>query len=177
MPFLSEIVCTNKAHDAANVGLSSISSSPFVECIIFTMLWGRALEHQQYATVHHIQGNIAPVFRERHLAFDGILSNELVRLQQICFPESIISSSTLLFTQMVAQAIVLSLCIAAETMPKNAEGYGDFVAGYRQRAHTATKELARLSKCLLQHSLFKVSAPSCVPTVTICPCQTSGSDT
>lgn len=156
MPFLSEVVRANKTQDASSTGLSSIASSPFVESIIFTMLWGRALEHQQYASVHHVQGNIARMFRERHLAFDAIVSKELERLQRASFAESITSSSTLLFTEMAAQAIVLSLCIAAETMPKNSEGYVDFVRVYRQRAHTATKEIARLSKCLLQHSLFKV---------------------
>jgi hypothetical protein len=168
MPFLSEVMCTNKTQHAASAGLSSASSSPFVECIIFTTLWGRGLAHHQHATVDHVQGNIAPDFRERHLALDDILSNELVRLQQSYLPESIVSSPTLLFTQMAAQAIVLSLCMAAETMPKGAEGYVDFVARYRQRAHAATKEVARLSNCLLQHSLFKViGSPKLSPAVAI----------
>lgn len=104
---------------------------------------------------------MVPYFRERHLARDDILSNELVRLQQSHPPKAVLSSSTLLFTHMAAQAIVLSLCMAAETMPGSTEGYVDFVARYRQRAYDATTEIARLSNCLLQHSLFKaIGSPS-----------------
>jgi hypothetical protein len=99
---------------------------------------------------------MGPDFHERHLALDDILSHELARLQLSYLPGSILSNSMLLFTLMAAQATVLSLCKAAETMLPSSAGYADFVAQYRQRAHAATKEIARLSNCLLQHSLFKV---------------------
>ena len=157
MPFLSELIDGKKLHDGSNASLSTSLSSPFVECIIFTTLWGRGLVHYQQANIkHNIQGKLAHDFRERQFALDSIMSNELVRLQQSYFPESMVSDSTLLFTQMVAQATVLSLCMAAELMPKGAEGYADFVAPYRKRAHAAAKAIAGLSNRLLHHSLFKV---------------------
>ncbi len=157
MPFFSELIDGNKPHDGSNASLSTSSSSPFVECIIFTALWGRGLVHYQQARIkNNIQGSLAHDFCDRHLALDNILFNEFVRLQQSYCPESMLSDPTLLFTQMVAEATAVSLYMAAELMTKGSEGYADFVAPYRKKAHAAAKSIAGLADRLLRHSLFKV---------------------
>ncbi len=157
MPFFSDLIEGKKPHDGSNASLSTSLSSPFVECIIFTTLWGRGLVCYQQATIKHvIQGSLTHDFCQRHLALDNILFNESVRLQQSYCPESMVSDPTLLFTQMVAQATAFSLCMAAELVTKGAGGDADFVAPYRKKAHAAAKSIAGLSDRLLRHSLFKV---------------------
>ncbi|AEO68596.1 uncharacterized protein THITE_23050, partial [Thermothielavioides terrestris NRRL 8126] len=108
MPLLSEIMETTDM-DAEPRALSA-PSSPWVECIVFCTLWGRALSHQQRSKLEHFHGPVAVAFRERQVRLDELLTSRMRLFQQRYAPGAVKSDPMLLFTNLVAQATVLSLC-------------------------------------------------------------------
>lgn len=162
MPFLSEATTVHwkATQNQQSRNAISASFSPFAECVAFASLWGRCLTHQQQTALDFSHGRVAAEFGDRQIALDDLLSQGLLRLQQNYTPESMGSDSTLLFTAMIGQAAILSLCEAAELMPPSAQGYANTLARYRDRATVAAKEIARLSNYILEHSLFKVRVNS-----------------
>ncbi|RYP83760.1 hypothetical protein DL770_005338 [Monosporascus sp. CRB-9-2] len=96
--------------------------SPFVECIIFSAWWGCGLAHQHHATVEHIYGDVSSEFLQRQLTLDDTLSCRLQQLQQNYPQASINASSVLLFTIMMVQVTILSLCSVAESISSSVEG-------------------------------------------------------
>ncbi|KAH8585982.1 fungal-specific transcription factor domain-containing protein [Bisporella sp. PMI_857] len=132
----------------------STMSSPFTECIIFSTMLGRGLAYQQQSIIEHIYGKMMANTCERQTWLDNTLSRQILRFQQSYLSASIRIDSMLLFTSMIAQATVLLLCKAAESTPQiSAEKHSQC----QTRALSAAKEIARLSKCLLNFSFFKVS--------------------
>ncbi|RYP37533.1 hypothetical protein DL768_010853 [Monosporascus sp. mg162] len=145
MPFLLEVM----------TGSDTNILSPFVECIVFSALWGRGLAHQQHATVEHIYGDVSSEFWQRQLTLDDTLSRRLQQLQRNYPQASINADSMLLFTIMMVQATTLSLCSVAESISSSVEGSASLVSEYQQRAQVSVKEVAQLSKHLMHFNLFK----------------------
>lgn len=146
MPFLPEATASGNPRKL----------SPFVECIVFTMLWGKILAHKQ-STTEHVYGNVFTDFCQRQLWLDGVLTRCMGDLQRNYPEASIRVDSTLLIAGMVAQSALLLLCKAAESIPQTATEYSDLLQGFHRRAPTAVKEIARLSKYLAHFSVFNVS--------------------
>lgn len=144
MAFLLEMIAANEA----------AMPSPFIECIVFSTILGRSLAHQQELTIERVYGNMMANHCERQTWLDDTLSRQTLRLQQNYLSSSVKVESMLLFTSMVAQATALSLCKAAESISQaSAEKHSQ----YQNKALAAIKEIARLCKCLLHFSFFKVS--------------------
>ena len=129
--------------------------SPFTECIIFSTLWGRSICYQQKSTVEQVYGNAITDFWDRYLRLDNIVTQRVQLLLRNHPPASVRVDSMLLFTSMIAQATVLSLCKVTESTLWNA----DVVTEYQRKSVAAAQEIAKLSKYLRQLSYFKASLP------------------
>jgi hypothetical protein len=130
--------------------------SPWVECIVFSALWGRALEHQQRSKQEHLHRPVAAAFRERQVWLDELLTRRMQFFHQRYPPGTVRVDSMLLFTSLVAQAAVLSLCKAISDVPPSVAECAGLVSEHRQRAPVAAKDMVRLMSDLAHFSSFKV---------------------
>jgi hypothetical protein len=153
MPLLWEVM------EDTNTESSALTSplSPWVECIVFSALWGRALEHQQRSKQEHIHRPVAAPFRERQIWLDELLTRRMQLFQQRYPPSTVRVDSMLLFTSLVAQAAVLSLCKAISDVPPSVAECARLVSEHRQRAPVAAKDMVRLMSDLGHFSSFKVN--------------------
>ncbi|KAK0713572.1 fungal-specific transcription factor domain-containing protein [Lasiosphaeria miniovina] len=155
MPFLSDL-------DAAPDSISL--QSPFVDSIVFTAIWGRALCHQQQCAAESARGGPAAEVCRRHVQLHDLLSCRMLHFERSYTAASVEADSLLLFTSMVAQVSVLALADAADLIPAVAAGYADVLAlGYAWRGPAAAREIARLAEYLPQFSLFKVHPFTPIP--------------
>jgi hypothetical protein len=71
-------------------------------------------------------------------------------------PGTVRVDSMLLFTSLVAQAAVLSLCKAISDVPPSVAECAGLVSEHRRRAPVAAKDMVRLMSDLAHFSSFKV---------------------
>ncbi|KAK3376219.1 fungal-specific transcription factor domain-containing protein, partial [Lasiosphaeria ovina] len=100
MPFLSDL-------DAAPDSISL--QSPFVDSIVFTAIWGRALCHQQQCAAESARGSPTAEVCRRHVQLHDLLSCRMLHFERSYTAASVEADSLLLFTSMVAQVSVLAL--------------------------------------------------------------------
>jgi hypothetical protein len=153
MPLLWEVM------DDTDTGSSALTSplSPWVECIVFSALWGRALAHQQRSKQEHLHRPVAAAFRERQVWLDELLTRRMQLFQQRYPPGTVRVDSMLLFTSLVAHAAVLCLCKAISDVPPTDAECAALASDHRQRAPVAAKDMVRLMSDLGHFSSFKVS--------------------
>lgn len=155
-PFLTDVTTTTTSTTTSD---DTTSMPPFTECIVFAAIWGRVLCHQQMYVAEQASGKSISEFWNRHFWLDSLLTQR-IQLHQQTYPAPCTTwiEPMLLFTSMIAQAIVLSLCKVVESVPVSwqARMYRDIAAQYRQKSSAAAREMAALSKNLSQLSCFKV---------------------
>lgn len=149
MPFLSEALSAG--------GEPSITASPFVESILFTALWGRVFIHHQQSTAERACSNVSAEAGERQTQLNDLLSRRLSQFRKSYPTATVEVDQMLLFTNMIAQTIVLALCKEAELVAPDAAKYSDLMLRYQWRAPEAAEEISCLAEHLSGFNLFKVS--------------------
>ncbi len=141
--------------------LDQIKRSPFTESIIFASICRHLAVHRQQSTTDCVQGNAPPqAFWDRHNWL-----NEVVKMQEnpllLSYPTPLHHSDPiLLFTSMIAHAIVLCLCNIMESVHCEAHDYQNAVAAFRPGSLLAARKILDLSRSLAQLSFLKVSSAS-----------------
>ncbi|KUL92077.1 hypothetical protein ZTR_02615 [Talaromyces verruculosus] len=100
MPFLSEVMVAN----------NSIALLPFAECIILSTIWGRIQAHQQQCLMEQAYGIPMVEFWDRHLQLENLVTQRVKLYQTNSTLISVHTDPDRLFTNLIAQAAVLSLC-------------------------------------------------------------------
>ncbi|KAL2017950.1 hypothetical protein VTK56DRAFT_1482 [Thermocarpiscus australiensis] len=157
MPLLWEVM------DDTDTGSSALPLSPWVECIVFSTLWGRTLAHQQQSKQECLHRPVAAAFCERQVWLDELLTRRMQVFQQRYPPGTVRVDSMLLFTSMIAQAAVLSLCKAISDVPPTVTECAALASDFRQRAPAAVKDMVRLMSDLAHFSSFKIHPFTPIP--------------
>lgn len=150
MEFLSEVI----------TGSDQRTLSSFTECILLVTICGRSVSHRQQCTVERVYGNISQDFWNRHQWIDTILSQKIQILSLNDRYALELMDPMPLFTNMAAQATVLSLCKAIQSVPWETDDYQAVIDEYENRALLAAHEIVTLSKALTHLSCFKASCLS-----------------
>ncbi len=155
MPLLWEVMDDTDTGSSASTSPSPLS--PWVECIVFSTLWGRALAHQQQSKQERLHRPVAAAFCDRQVWLDELLTRRMQLFQRRYPPGTVRVDSMLLFTGLVAQAAVLSLCKAISDVPPTVTECAGLASDYRPRAPAAANNMVRLMSDLAHFSSFKVS--------------------
>jgi hypothetical protein len=131
--------------------------SSFTESIVLATICGRSLSHRQQCTVERVYGNISQDFWSRHQWLDSILSQKIQVLSLTeAYPCEVLDPIPL-FTNMTAQATVLSLRKAIRSVQWNSDDYRTIINDYEARALLAAQQIVALSEALAHLSYFKAS--------------------
>ncbi|KAJ5548838.1 fungal-specific transcription factor domain-containing protein [Penicillium frequentans] len=148
-PVLAPFLC-----DVISCATDLTIQTPFIECIIFSTLWGRVLTHQKQSSADQACGSPTTEFWDRHLWLDNLLVQR-IQLHHL-MPTLEWMDPMLLFTRMIAQAAVLSLRKATQLIAWQAHDYGDMLARCEEKTSAAAQEIARLSQYLTQLNFLKI---------------------
>lgn len=135
--FLSQAVANN---DAAP------TNSPFIELIILATICGRVVSHRQSSSVERVYGDGSHGFWKRHDWLDSLLS---ARMQVLArdYPSPLDSvDPILLFTEMIAQTMVIFLRDVIQGSPSESNEHVTRSEIYERRAFAAAQEIAVLVK-------------------------------
>lgn len=129
--------------------------SPFTESIILASICRHLAVHRQRSATEGNQAS-APGFWDRHNWL-----HETVKARTSLFSTSHPaalqhSDPMLLFTSMMAHAVVLCLCNIMESVCGETQDYQTAVAAFRHRALLAARNILTLSRSLSQLSYLKV---------------------
>ena len=130
--------------------------SPLNECVILATICGRSLFHGQQYNMSCLYGETTPNWLEKHRWLDDILTNRLQILSQYYASSTDSCDPMLLFANIMAQATVISLFTAMESVMWASNEEKMAVEKYQQRAALAAEELVRLAKALTEFHIFKV---------------------
>jgi len=103
-----------------------------------------------------LYGETTPNWLEKHRWLDDILTNRLQILSQYYASSTDSCDPMLLFANIMAQATVISLFTAMESVMWASNEEKMAVEKYQQRAALAAEELVRLAKALTEFHIFKV---------------------
>ncbi|OAQ58450.1 Zn2/Cys6 DNA-binding protein [Pochonia chlamydosporia 170] len=152
-PLLSQLMADN--------AVPSTPLTPWVECIVFTTLWGRVLHHYQQASSETACGGIGQEFCENQSKLDNLVDHWTWIFQQSHPPSSPRVDSMRLFAGMIVQAVALSRAMDANFISDAAPAeYAKLEMNCSQRVHEAARSIACLAGELRHFIFFKVCRPS-----------------
>lgn len=115
------------------------------------------MSHKQRSAVERVYGNVSQDFWDRHHWLDTI-STQRMQVLLLHYPSaSKHVDPMLLFTNMVAQSIVLHLYKTIEFMAWEIDKYQFLITEYGERSTSAAREIVALANALSPHGYFKAS--------------------
>ena len=118
---------------------------------------GRALSHQRQSIVERAYGNAFESLGERHDWLDAILNVRIECLSRKAQTLSDYADAVLLFSNMMAQATVLSLYNTICLMRQTCHGDEGFNHAYESKARAAALHIVALAQETEQSTYFRVS--------------------
>lgn len=132
--------------------------SPFTESIILASICRNLAVHRQRSAAEGVQGYAPQAFWDRHNWLDEMIKTRTGPLLLNYPPSLQHSDPMLLFTSMMAHAMILCLCNIMESVQCETPEYQDAVAAFRHRSLLAARKILTLSRSLAQLSYLKVSS-------------------
>lgn len=147
--------------DAIN-SLDQSGLSPFTESIILATLFRQVIAHRQQSATNDIRSNNLQDFWNRHNQLVEMLKSRADALTHNYATSRQYSCPMLLFTSMLAQAIVIFLCNILESVHCETDESYNTVAAFRHRSLSAARGIFNLSRSIAPLSFLKVSRKSCL---------------
>lgn len=128
--------------------------SPFTELVILETIFKDAIALRQKSS--HNGCSDFQHLREQHNLLIEMLTSRVNAIVQNYSKRLQHSDPILLFSAMLAQALILYLCNSLESLPHETDKYPNTVAKARQKSLQTTREISSLSKFVAQVGYIKV---------------------